>query len=395
MLECPVCSNTASWPLVTLADLPMVPCRYTDTRSQALAAERGTLALCLCAGCGHVYNQSFEPDRMHYDPAYDSDLGFSARFRDYRARLVRRLVDAHGLREKSIIEIGCGHGDFLSELCRAGANRGVGYEPSQPGRDFAAGEGHVTVLPEPLVAARAEPADFVCAQHVLEHLPDVVATLREARGVLKDNGAVYFEVPNGAARLRRRFVWDIAYEHVSYFSPTSLAHALSDAGLAVSRLGTAFGDQYLQAEGGPARSSPSKHPSEALRVAWREADEMRHGFADRLQGVLGYWRRRLDRALGEGRVVLWGAGAKAVSFLSLLRIGTDEVEYVVDINPRKVDRFVPGTGQRIIAPEALADHRPTGVFVMNPQYLEEIRAQLASLGIACDLVPVDEVPTAQ
>ena len=267
MLECPVCSNAAPWPLANFSGLPMVPCRYTGTRAQALAAARGTLDLCLCAGCGHMYNRAFEPDRMAYDPADDSDLGFSARFRCYRSGLVRRLVDDHGLRGKSIIEIGCGHADVLAELCRTGANRGFGYEPSRPGRAFSSGDGQVTVIPEPLVSSRAEPADFVCAQHVLEHLPHVGAALREARSALKETGAVYFEVPNGATRLKRRLVWDVAYEHVSYFFPTSLQRALNDAGFTVSRLQTAFGEQYLQAEGTPREPPHSGPPTESLRLA--------------------------------------------------------------------------------------------------------------------------------
>ena len=120
---------------------------------------------------------------------------------------------------------------------------------------------------------------------------------------------------------------------------------------------------------------------------------MCHDFAENLQDVLDHWRQRHEQALDGGRrVALWGAGANAVTFLSLLGIGTDEIQYLVDINPRRVGRFVPGTGQQIIGPGSLVDYRPTSVFVMNPQYIDEIGGTLTSLGIACPLVPVSEAP---
>ena len=82
----------------------------------------------------------------------------------------------------------------------------------------------------------------------------------------------------------------------------------------------------------------------------------------------------------ERRPVLWGSGSKAVSYLNNLSVG-EEVEYVVDINPNKEGKYLAGTGQKIVGPEFLKDYSPGAVIAMNPIYVEEIRAQLDSMGL--------------
>jgi hypothetical protein len=80
--------------------------------------------------------------------------------------------------------------------------------------------------------------------------------------------------------------------------------------------------------------------------------------------------------------VLWGAGSKGVSFLSTLDLTTDDVPYVVDLNPHKIGTFIAGTGQEIVAPDFLSDFRPDVVIIMNPVYRQEITQKLAALGLS-------------
>jgi hypothetical protein len=86
------------------------------------------------------------------------------------------------------------------------------------------------------------------------------------------------------------------------------------------------------------------------------------------------------------RVVVWGSSSKGVSFLTTLGLG-DEVGYVVDINPYRQGKFMPGTGHEIVAPQRMATYRPDVVLVMNPIYTDEIGASLRELGVRAELVP--------
>jgi hypothetical protein len=84
-------------------------------------------------------------------------------------------------------------------------------------------------------------------------------------------------------------------------------------------------------------------------------------------------------------VVIWGAGAKAVAFLNMLNIQSDQIEYVVDINAKKHGAYIPGTAQKIMAPEFLSQYHPDAIIVMNPEYLSEIRSVIKGMGISAKL----------
>jgi hypothetical protein len=88
------------------------------------------------------------------------------------------------------------------------------------------------------------------------------------------------------------------------------------------------------------------------------------------------------------RVVLWGAGSKAVAFLTTLGATAQVIEYAVDINPYKHGTFLAGVGQQVVPPDFLRDYRPATVVAMNPVYLAEIRAALTELGVAATLESV-------
>ncbi len=80
------------------------------------------------------------------------------------------------------------------------------------------------------------------------------------------------------------------------------------------------------------------------------------------------------------RVALWGGGSKGVTFLNALPAAA-AIGSVVDINPKKHNLFVSGTGHRIQAPEAFRESSPDLVLLMHPVYLPEVRQQLAALGL--------------
>ena len=80
------------------------------------------------------------------------------------------------------------------------------------------------------------------------------------------------------------------------------------------------------------------------------------------------------------KVVLWGSGSKAVSFLSALDVN-NEIEYVVDINPNRQNTYLAMTGQQIVSPMFLIDYKPDVVIVSNEIYREEIYRDLLKLNI--------------
>jgi hypothetical protein len=111
-------------------------------------------------------------------------------------------------------------------------------------------------------------------------------------------------------------------------------------------------------------------------------------FAERYRAKVESWRRDLERIRYEGgKTVVWGGGSKGVTFLNTLDI-RDGIDYVVDINPYKHGKYLPGTGQKIVPPEFLIEYRPSAVIVMNPVYLDEVREMIGALGLSPEVIPV-------
>ena len=374
-----------------LVDVRQVPVHCNllwAEREAALSAPRGDIRLGFCRHCGHVFNLAFDPELMHYSQDYENSLHFSPRFQAYAESLAEHLIERYDLRNKDIIEIGSGKGEFLTLLCELGGNRGVGFDPSYvpvPGHDPAAGR--VTFVQDFYGERHASyPADFVCCRHVLEHIADPAGLLTMLRRTIGDRNveAVFFEVPNVLFTLRDLAIWDIIYEHCSYFSPNSLAYAFRSCGFRVCELAETFEGQFLGIEAVPGEESPGS------REAGQEGlDEMRDlvaVFAGHHRDKIEKWRQALEEMTCAGqRAVVWGAGSKGVTFLNMLDV-RDQVQYIVDINPRKQGMYVAGSGQQIVPPDFLRGYQPDVVIVMNDIYKGEIAQTLSDLGLAADLL---------
>jgi SAM-dependent methyltransferase len=381
---CPVCGDES---LVDLLEIPAVPvyCNVLwPRRVEALRAKRGPVSLKHCAACGHVFNASFDDALMDYSPAYDSSLHFSPHFNRYAEELARHLVVRYALRGKKVVEIGCGKGDFLIQLCEQGGNEGWGFDRSfDPERVDPARRQRINFAQAFYTAeqaARLRP-DFVCFRHVLEHVADPRGFLGELRRGFagRTDAALYCEVPNALFTLKDLGIWDLIYEHCAYFTLGSLTRAAQDSGFDVLAMGEAFGGQFIFVELRPGTGQvraavlDAHRPASVSRIAGHFATQYRDKVRD--------WRERLRGLKQAGRsAVIWGGGSKGVTFLNVL--GADSgIDFVVDLNPRKQGKYVAGTGQRVVPPEFLREMRPTDVIVMNPIYQNEIADSVRALGL--------------
>ena len=94
------------------------------------------------------------------------------------------------------------------------------------------------------------------------------------------------------------------------------------------------------------------------------------------------WRNTLSNLENQNnRVVIWGAGSKGITFVNTLNISYKQIEYIVDVNPRKCGKFVPGTAQCIVGPDFLKQYGPDTTIIMNPIYKSEIQAAISELDI--------------
>jgi SAM-dependent methyltransferase len=376
---CPNClASDRCRPFYEVPAVPTNSCLLVEDRAEALRFPTADIVLAVCHACGFVYNAAWRPERTIYSDRYEETQGFSATFNAFNRSLAEDLVAAYDIRGKTVLEIGCGKGEFLSLICELGGNRGIGYDPSfVPARQRP--DQTVRFVREFFTEETKEIApDLLCCKMTLEHIGPTRRFLDVARSATDDRkSVVFFQVPDVTRILQEGAFWDVYYEHCSYFSAASLERLFAGAGFAVERIWTGYDGQYLMIVARPADRGDAAD-TDGVAAIVRAAD----GFADATARSRAAWLRRLrDWAAAGQRTVLWGSGSKAVAFLTSLGVH-DELEYAVDVNPYRVGKFLPGTGQKIVAPAFLRDYRPDNVVVMNPVYRGEIERELARQGCA-------------
>ena len=130
--SCPVCSSTDLEIFFRSDHVPINCSALWSSVEEARHCARGRIHLAHCAGCDLVFNATFDGAMMRYNDLYENSLSSSPTFQSYRAELVKHLCDTYQLRGKHIVEIGCGAGMFLKQLCAWGDNVATGYDPSLP-----------------------------------------------------------------------------------------------------------------------------------------------------------------------------------------------------------------------------------------------------------------------
>jgi SAM-dependent methyltransferase len=384
-MVCPVCLGSETAPVLAINQVPVHCNLLWESRETAVRTPRGDIHLGLCQVCGHLYNQAFDPESIAYSQAYENALDFSAVFQEYLKSLADGLIERHSLNGKHILEIGCGQGDFLKLLCKLGDNHGIGFDPGyRPSGAVDNLKGKVQFIQDFYGDKYLHiTADFFCARHVLEHLRfprSLLDTVKQSIAGRSD-AVLFLEVPNALYTLRDRGIWDLIYEHFSYFNAQSLAYLVESRGFEICRLEETFHGQYLIIEAqlgvGEGRNN---------QVEKRVLSNLVSQFAHEYQNKIEYWRESLASLVqSDQKVVAWGSGSKGVTFLNVVAT-LKEIPYIVDINPRKHGCYVAGGGQRIVSPDFLLSYRPDVIILMNPVYENEIRDTVKNMGLQPDFL---------
>ncbi len=385
---CPVCASPESELIYQLDRVPVTCASVFNSAAEARGVPTGTVRLVCCHQCGFLYNNQFDQAVADVGARYESDQGASAHFGAYARELALRWVEDYGLRRATVIEVGCGQGEFLGHLLDQGVGAAVGFDPlANTTRPLRHGV--------KLVASRFEAggedidaAALVC-RHTLEHVADVMPFMAAIHRwcARSADRVVLFEVPATERILSEVAFWDIYYEHCNYFTANTLRDVFERAGFDVQRLELTYGEQYLVVEARATQQlvggKSAVDPAGALAAA-------------RVFG--GAARARVDRcrarlramATERGLPVIWQGASKTVGLLTAIGEPTPAL-FAVDASPSRHDQYLPGSGLGIRAPAVLATTRPRDVILMNPVYVSEVRAELDALTPHTQLTTINQL----
>ena len=386
---CPLCGGSAVFGFYSIQSVPVTCASVFPDASQARAIERGNIDLVACETCGFAFNRSFDPRLIALGARYESSQAASPHFNTYAAALARSWVDRYHLKGKTILEVGCGDGNFLRRLLDAGVGRAIGIDPQSNAAGTADDAPHgLEIIPRLFDASMPDiEADALVCRHTLEHIDDVhgFLTLLRRWAARARRRVLLLDLPDAERIFTERAFWDIYYEHCNYFTTETLRRAFEFAGLRILALTREFQGQYLRIE---AAAGPPPNPEPIDASAERAAYQ---SFAAETQASL----QRCEGALARLRtlpspLVLWQGGAKTVGFLSALS-HPEVIDAAVDVNPHRQGIFLPASGLPVYAPQMLRQLKPRNVILMNSAYRHEVAETIATLRLDLQLHSVDEL----
>jgi 2-polyprenyl-3-methyl-5-hydroxy-6-metoxy-1,4-benzoquinol methylase len=213
----------------------------------------GEWSLRACTSCELVWIDP-QPDTLHiaavnsgdyytHTPATDARASLSARallsvtgmlpiIRELRAARTMFLPEQP---QGRLLDVGCGNGGFLATM----QQRGWDVEGVEPDLAAAAIASHAIgrqVFAGPLEAAPFAEGSFaaITMNHVIEHVPEPVQTLRACLRLLQPGGALHITTPNTTSLGRRVFGpawlhWDPP-RHLFLFNSRNLRAVVEHAG---------------------------------------------------------------------------------------------------------------------------------------------------------------------
>ena len=312
---------------------------------------------------GFTENLKFDPSLVVYDENYQNCQATSGVFREHM-RLVAETLMKLAPRGSRLVEVGCGKGDFLKMIAEDGYFLSTGFDATYEGTQPYIQKRYLTT------EDRID-AEIVALRHVLEHVPRPHEFLQTLRQVFGDT-QIFIEVPDLEWIEKTGSYFDITYEHVNYFTQQSLNELFGGKVKATGRL---FGDQYLYVVASLSDLAPSFRESYETSSSWETLD------FDLLFPCLSSQVDSICRRAVGHRVFVWGAATKGCLFaFHWQRLASEHVpiDSVVDINPAKWGKYVPGTSVRIESPQDLIPRIRDDdlVVIANPNYEAEIIAEL-------------------
>jgi SAM-dependent methyltransferase len=390
-IKCPICNAGNVEEILRIERVPVHCCILWEKQEQAINCPKGDIRLTFCENCGHLFNQGFYEELMTYSQNYDNSLHFSGKFQEYSMALIERLTNTYSIHHKSILEIGCGKGDFLKMICDYGQNKGYGFDKSyQPELETTSKPSSVYFIQDYYSEKYAHyPADVILNRFVLEHIKNPYDFLLNIKNIALNHKnqnkdiLFYSEVPNILYTLRDLGIWDLIYEHYSHFTALSLEKLFQKLNLKVINIAENYMGQFLGIE---ATTNKKYNGNFNNQTDLELIKDFVKNFTTHFQKKRQEWKEKLTQLQKEKKnAVVWGGGAKGVSFLNFLKT-KNYINYIVDINPRKKDKYIAGTGQKYIIPEDLKKIMPDVVILMNPIYQEEITKNLTELNLSPEIL---------
>lgn len=345
----------------------------------------------VCDACFLVQVADAVPaEAIFSDYAYFSSFstGWLRHCEAYAGAMTARFGLGAGSR---VVEIASNDGYLLQYFVRRGIPV-LGVEPAANVAEAARARGVETEVAffgratARRLAGQGIAADLMASNNVLAHVPDINDFVAGVPLLLKPEGVWTIEFPHLLNLIELVQFDTIYHEHYSYLSLLFVERLLAAHGL------RAFDVETWPTHGGSLRvfvcHQGASHAEGAGLHAARAAEagagldtpRAYDDFGPRVERVRDDFLAFLRDARARGKTVAaYGAAAKGNTLLNYSGVGPELISYVVDKNPAKQDKLLPGSRLPIHAPERLYATKPDYIVILPWNIRDEVVAEHAAV----------------
>ncbi len=344
------------------------------------------LKVYVCDSCFLVQLEEFKTFDSIFNNSYVYFSSYSISWLEHARRYTHMMVDRFGFSENSqVIEIASNDG-YLLQFFKELNIPVLGIEPTKNTAEVARAKGIESIndffgrkLATELVKINIK-ADLLLGNNVLAHVPDIVDFVSGMKLVLKDDGVITMEFPHLLQMIEHNEFDTIYHEHFSYLSFYTTKKIFESQGLEL------FDVEEIPTHGGSLRiyakhkEDTTKAISENVTVLLKK--ELTKGI-NTLQYYLGFQHRVLEvkhkfidfiveKKLEGKKIAAYGAAAKGNTLINFCGLKSNEIDFVVDANPHKQNKWLPGSHIPVVSEENLWKEKPDYVVILPWNLKQEI-----------------------
>lgn len=389
-MKCRHCSAELELSLIDLGSSP--PSNAYLTEATLKAPEKWfPLKVLVCTNCWLVQTEDYAGAEELFDAEYAYFSSFSDSWLRHAEEYVEKVVTRFGLDSNAhVVEVAANDG-YLLQYVKARHIPCLGIEPTKSTADAARAKGIEIVesffgvaLAQELVC-KGKQADLMAANNVLAHVPDINDFVSGFKVLLKPQGVATFEFPHLMQLIEQAQFDTIYHEHFSYLSLTAVQQIFESNGLQV------FDVEEISTHGGSLRVYAQINESgthaitlavnELLkreRVAGMSDQAYYRGFQKRAERIKHDLLAFLLEAKRQGKKVLaYGAAAKGNTLLNYAGVRDDLLPLVIDRNPAKQGKYMPGSRIPIVNEVTIRNEKPDYILILPWNLRHEVEAQLS------------------
>ncbi|WPQ64521.1 class I SAM-dependent methyltransferase [Chitinophaga sancti] len=344
-----------------------------------------------CSKCFLVQVDEYKKSDAIFNSEYVYFSSYSTSWLAHVKKYTEAMIARFGFNQQSqVIEIASNDG-YLLQYFKENQVPVLGIEPTANTAKVAISKGIDSIVDffgvrlATELAAKNIQADLLLGNNVLAHVPDIVDFVKGMKIILKKNGVITMEFPHLMQLVENNQFDTIYHEHFSYLSFYTVKEIFEAQGLKM------FDVEEVPTHGGSLRIYACHVEDDSKEISDRVATMLKKE-ADKGMVSLDYYDNFQQKALGikldligfliqqkrDGKqVAAYGAAAKGNTLLNYCGIKNDLIDFVVDANPHKQDKFLPASHIPVTNEDYLKAVKPAFVFILPWNLKEEIMNQLS------------------